>query len=291
MEHARGRLESAGTYAMNIGAWFAQRELPARGPLAAASDDLDRLGLLIETIPPRGLGLDAEARELATVLDQWTTVLRRLDRKAGDAWISFAAGPPHWERTAALLREGSVDATSMFSIGYAVLQAYGRLELGRHGASPRRRKPGSREPEWWGVMLAELEPREPAGDTRAAWRYLDIVLTGARERIVAHRGVGHLDEIAVFSDRTIVLHRRIEGSPPQGAIAQVEALYGSVVGAGVGVELDDMVLQLVRSAHSMDAEQRTRLRRLFADVGYPPIDPVTVSRRITELLRPFAPPP
>jgi hypothetical protein len=71
----------------------------------------------------------------------------------------------------------------------------------------------------------------------------------------------------------------------------VEALYGSVVGVGVGVELDDMVLQLVRSAHSMDAEQRTRLRRLFADVGYPPIDPVTVSRRITELLRPFAPPP
>jgi hypothetical protein len=76
-------------YGWNLGAAWAQRDLPMRGPLATASDDLDRLGSAIEADPPSGLV--AEARELATVVEQWTTVLRRLDRAAGEAWISFAA--------------------------------------------------------------------------------------------------------------------------------------------------------------------------------------------------------
>jgi hypothetical protein len=67
MEDLRRRVGHDGIYARNIGALIAHRDLPARGPLAAASDDLDRLGLLIETTSPRDSALHAEARGLATV--------------------------------------------------------------------------------------------------------------------------------------------------------------------------------------------------------------------------------
>ena len=278
-----GILPGGRDYGWNLGAASAQWGLPMRGPLATASDDLDRLGSAIEADSPGGLV--AEARELATVVEQWTTVLRRLDRTAGEAWISFAAGPAYIEQTAELLRGGTVDAVSMYSVGYAVLQAYGRLELTLTGGPRRPRAPGTREPEWWGSMLARLEPREPDGWRRAAWRHLDVALTGARERLVAHRGVGHIDEVAIFSDRTLVLHRRVDGSPPRSALAQVEALYGAVVGTEECDDVQDMMLGLVHSAGSLDAAQRSQLRRLFGDVGYPPIDPATLSRRIALLLQ------
>ena len=273
-------------YGWNVGAAWARRSLLPHGPLAAVSDDLERVGFAIETAPPGGLW--AEARELATVLEQWTTTLRRLDRTAAEAWISFAAGPGYIEQTTALLREGAVDATSMYSIGYAVLQAYGRIELTLRRGSRRGRTTGSREPEWWGAMLAGLELQGPEGWRRAAWRRLDVVLTGARERLVAHRGVGHVDEVAIFSDRTLVLHRRAEGPLPGSAVSEVRTLYRGVVGALPDDDVGDMVLGLVRAAALLAPAQRAHLRRLFADVGYPPIDPAAMSRRIATLLEALA---
>lgn len=171
----------------------------------------------------------------------------------------------------------------MHSIGYSLLQAYGRLLLAVSG-SRRGRTPGSREPEWWSAMLGDLEPVEPEGERRAAWRYLDVALTGARERIVAHRAVAHVDEVAIFSDRTVVLHRCLAGEPDPAAVAQATSLLRGI-GRGEDSDVDALLLRLVRHARSLDGRQRSLLRRLFADVGYPPIDPTTLSGRVALLLQ------
>jgi hypothetical protein len=138
-------------------------------------------------------------------------------------------------------------------------------------------------------MLRRLEASEPSGPRLDAWRYLDVVLTAARDRLIAHRTAGQTDEAACFSDRTFALHRTPDLPPSPGSERELAGLYREVVGDASGRDWQDILIGLTRSAAALSPQQRRLLRGLFLEVGYPPVDLAGVTRRVTVLLRDLAP--